>query len=260
MRLSSTVLPLERWISTPMQKLRISSPAISTPCVSPIASPGLVVVRTLAPNWPGTAPAQVRWPLSTTKPDPSIATNSPARFHELPSMRTGPLIGGRSEAGLMTCGPEPGGSISMRKRPGAALLRSIAQRSEPSMRSSPVRVTRSTSTGAVWASAGTGAPSRQAMAAACSGCNCNSSSRHWPGGCTDRRGAARHQIGASDQRIGILGIEEFRTADAGHAAILDAHDRRGDALHLPRMMADIDHRHGGFIAQLQEIREYLALA
>jgi len=33
----------------------------------------------------------------------------------------------------------------MRKRPGAALLRSIAQRSEPSPPSSALRVTRSTS-------------------------------------------------------------------------------------------------------------------
>ena len=58
-----------------MQKLRISSPRISTPCVSTSARPGLVVVRTFAPYWPGAAPAQVRWPLSSMKPEPSSATN-----------------------------------------------------------------------------------------------------------------------------------------------------------------------------------------
>ena len=144
MRLSSTALPLARWISTPMQKLRISSPRISTPCVSTSARPGLVVVRTFAPYWPGAAPAQVRWPLSSMKPEPSSATNVPARRQGMPSIRTGPLMAGSSEAGLITCGPAPSGSISMRKRPGAALLRSIAQRSEPSP-SSAVRVTRSVS-------------------------------------------------------------------------------------------------------------------
>jgi len=78
------------------------------------------------------------------KPEPSSATSMPARFHGMPSMRTGPLIAGSSDAGLMTCGPAPSGSISMRKRPGAVLLRSIAQRSEPSPPSA-VRVTRSVS-------------------------------------------------------------------------------------------------------------------
>ena len=119
--------------------------------------------------------------------------NSPARFHGLPSMRTGPLMAGSSEAGLMTCGPTPAGSISMRKCPGAVLLRSMAQRSEPSMRSSPVRVTRSTS-GAVCANAGTGAVSRTATVTTPSEYKCNLSSRRWPGGCTDRCRAARHQI------------------------------------------------------------------
>src|SRR6202048_3733812 len=50
--------------STPIQKLRISNPLMSTPCVSTRARPGLVVVRTLAPYWPGTAPGQVCIPLS----------------------------------------------------------------------------------------------------------------------------------------------------------------------------------------------------
>ena len=174
MRLSSTVLPLARWISTPMQKLRISRPAISTPWVSTAARPGLVVVRTLAPYWPGAAPSQVRWPLSAMKPDPSSATNVPARRHGMPSMRTGPLIAGSSEAGLMTCGPGPSGSISMRKRPGAALLRSIAQRSEPSP-SSAVRVTRSVSIcGAVCASACGRPMSSVTQAMRSSVCNCSS--------------------------------------------------------------------------------------
>ena len=65
MRLSWIVLPLVRWISTPIQKLRISSPPMSMPWVSTSAKPGRVVVRILVPNWPAAAPGQVCGPLSS---------------------------------------------------------------------------------------------------------------------------------------------------------------------------------------------------
>ena len=73
-----------------------------------------------------------------------MATKSPLCFQAVPSIVTGPLIGGSAEAGLITCGAGPSNAISMRKRPGEVLLRSIAQRSEPSPLSS-ARVTCNTS-------------------------------------------------------------------------------------------------------------------
>ncbi|MNC56311.1 hypothetical protein D3C75_1058970 [compost metagenome] len=64
MRLSSMTLWLARLTRMPMQKLRTSRPLRCTPWVSRSTSPGLVVVRTLVPNWPGRAPGQVRTPWS----------------------------------------------------------------------------------------------------------------------------------------------------------------------------------------------------
>ncbi|MCY1437453.1 hypothetical protein D9M71_536160 [compost metagenome] len=58
MRLSSMTLLLARLSRMPMQKLRTSRPEMCTPWVSRSTSPGPVVVRTLVPNWPGTAPGQ----------------------------------------------------------------------------------------------------------------------------------------------------------------------------------------------------------
>src|SRR5207237_10657631 len=81
-----------------------SNPLISTPWVSTKARPGLVVVRTLVPYWPGTAPGQVCGPLSSMWPEPSRATNSPLRFHGAPSIATGPLSAGSGEASLITYG------------------------------------------------------------------------------------------------------------------------------------------------------------
>src|ERR1700704_305454 len=93
-----------------------------------------------------------------------MATKSPVCFQAAPSIVTGPLIGGSADAGLITWGGRPSGAILMWKRPGEALLRSMAQRSEPSP-SSAVRVTRSTSgVGEVgeagWAPAGVESASR----------------------------------------------------------------------------------------------------
>ncbi len=66
MRLSWISLWLERLTSTPMQKLRISRPASSTLWVSRRTRPGSVVVRTLVPDWPGSAPGQASVPVPVT--------------------------------------------------------------------------------------------------------------------------------------------------------------------------------------------------
>ncbi|MNI89544.1 hypothetical protein D3C73_1469530 [compost metagenome] len=66
MRLSWMSLWLLRLISTPMQKLRISRPLSSTPRVSRRTRPGSVVVRTLVPDWPGSAPGQASVPVPVT--------------------------------------------------------------------------------------------------------------------------------------------------------------------------------------------------
>ncbi|MCW0417724.1 hypothetical protein NB689_003478 [Xanthomonas sacchari] len=63
MRLSRSTLSLARLSSTPMQKLRISRPLSSTPWVSRSTTPGSVVLRTLVPNWPFSAPGQAAVPL-----------------------------------------------------------------------------------------------------------------------------------------------------------------------------------------------------
>ena len=64
--------------------------------------PGAVVVRTLAPNWPGTAPGHDCAPLSSTTPAPSSTMNSPVLAQAAPVICTGPLIAGSSAAGLIT--------------------------------------------------------------------------------------------------------------------------------------------------------------
>ena len=150
MRLSWMTLPLARWISTPMQKLRTSSPRdIDTLGVDDRearAAGGTHIGPELAGHgaWTGLRAlvGAVAGPVQRDK-------ITGLRFHAMPSISTGPLIGGSGEAGLITWGAGPDGSISMRKRPGAVLLRSIAQRSDPSLPSSAARVTRSTSGGAV---------------------------------------------------------------------------------------------------------------
>jgi hypothetical protein len=60
------------------------------------ASPGAVVVRTLAPNWPGTAPGQGCGPLSSTTPAPSSTMNSRSlpRLHR----RSVPALDRRQQA------------------------------------------------------------------------------------------------------------------------------------------------------------------
>ena len=192
MRLSSTALPLARWISTPMQKLRISSPRISTPWVSTAARPGLVVVRTLAPYWPGAAPAQVCWPLSSMKPEPSSATNvagAPPR-HAFDAHRA--LDGGQQRCRLDDVGTGALGVDLDAEAAGRGVVAFDRPAQRASSPSSAVRVTRSVSAWGASAPRRAGeSPTERAQSRREQCGLCNFSSRSLPGACTDRRRAAR---------------------------------------------------------------------
>ena len=55
-------------------------------------------------------------------------------------------------------------------------------------------------------------------------------------------------------------IKQFQPAGFHHAPAVEPDDRGGDAAKLAGVMADIDHRHVGLVAQAHEIGQDLALA
>ncbi len=131
----------------PMQKLRTSKPVISTSRESTTCRPALRSDRVLGPNWPAVSPGHalgMPGPSRTVRSshaEPSTATvGVPLPFHG-PSIRAGPTMAGSWEPGLITSSPPAGGVSTILNLPGSALLLRMAQRSVPSLPSSPGRWT-----------------------------------------------------------------------------------------------------------------------
>src|SRR5262245_19745995 len=62
------------------------------------------------------------------------------------------------------------------------------------------------------------------------------------------------------ERVGVNLVEQLLAAHRRDTPAIESHHGRGNAAQLTRVMADIDHRHRGLVAQALEVGQDLSLA